>query len=380
MKLLFCITALGHGKGGHFFSLRTIVETLSADHDVMVVNLGRSLSPVVAEGKYPLKYIPYHGWDYLVATAKFASLVRAFHPDVVHAFDVPAFGVARAVVKAPIKLALTQCGGPNPRKYYPAAQDLILFSQENYDFFSRHKRWRGAHLALVPNRVQPVQGDVDRVEKLRQKHALGQEKIILRISRICRHYQSSCAQGINLVAKLAAEGMAVRLLLLGVVQSPEVKADLQALIVSRQAENLVIWEDDKSFTDNAAELLPLADAVIGSGRGFMEAASMNKLLLAISAAGDYPIGVTEANFAEVFATNCSPRSQVANYAEEANLKWIASALQGVATVNSRQWFDTYFSAERVRVLYPEFYRDCTPRRRDCLDTCCNALYAAWGFK
>lgn len=164
------------------------------------------------------------------------------------------------------------------------------------------------------------------------------------------------------------------------MQSPEVKVELQGLIASRQAENLVIWEDDKSYTDNAAELLPLADAVIGSGRGFMEAASMNKLLLAISAAGDYPIGVTEANFAEIFATNCSPRSHVANFAEEANLNWIASALRGVETVNSRQWFDAYFSAERVRVLYPEFYRACTPRRRDWLDTFCNALYAAWGFK
>ena len=381
MKILFCITILKHGKGGHVFSLRTIAEELAGEHDVLVVNLGRFASPAYTEGKYRLDFVPYHGWDCLIAAARLRRIIRDFRPDVVHAFDVPSYGIARLVTGIESKLVMTKCGGPNPNKYFPKVQNLILFSQENYVFFTKKPRWRNAHLTLIANRVREIVPDLERIAELKKKHGIRpDEKIVLRISRICEHYRSSIVQGIHLTAFLNRHGIRTRLLLLGVIQTPAVKTQLQDLVRELGAQDRVIWEDDRRFTDNAAELLPIADAVIGSGRNFMEAASFNKPLLAIAAEGDYPIYVDETSFPAVFATNCSPRTVVPGVNAEENLQALVSVLNAGGKVNSRQWFDNFFAVEKVRNLYLDFYRSCrASRKHDLVDAIENVLYAARGF-
>ena len=223
MRIIFCITTLGHGKGGHFFSLRSIAEQLGKDHEVQIVNFGRSPSPVFVDTTLPYRFIPYHGWDWLSTAVRFRKLLQLEKPDVVHAFDVPAYGVARAAAPRSLVLAMTQCGGPNPRRYYPKVDDLMVFSQENLDFFRGHRRWRHSHIEWIPNRVTAIMPDMARVAALRAAHRLNDEKILLRISRICRHYQSSFEQGIRLLKYLLDRGEHVKLILLGVREDPAVR-------------------------------------------------------------------------------------------------------------------------------------------------------------
>ena len=64
--------------------------------------------------------------------------------------------LVNSLKKTPV--VLNKCGGHNPLRHnWQYAQDMILFSKENYDFFKSIDNLNpGMHLHLIPSRVKPV--------------------------------------------------------------------------------------------------------------------------------------------------------------------------------------------------------------------------------
>src|SRR5690554_5930469 len=156
MKILYLITARGHGSGGHFHSLNHISEAIAGKCEVKICTYGTGKSIVLEKNPYFKKHIPFKGYNFLNFYRSLKQVLIDYQPDAVHCFDIAAYNIFTLFIghnKYPI--FLNKCGGPSPRYYYPLVQNLILFSQENYKWFIGQPKFKNSNIVVIPNRVNP---------------------------------------------------------------------------------------------------------------------------------------------------------------------------------------------------------------------------------
>ena len=380
MTIVYFITAVGHGKGGHFHSLNTIANAIGSTQNVHIINIGFKPSDVLDKTNYGYTFVGFNGYNFLVTYSKIKALIKQLQPDAIHAFDVESFAFSRLFSKVRKQASfLNKCGGPNPKKYYPKPNQLILFSKENKAYFETNVQYKHTNLALIPNRVKPVHLDISRIESFYNTYGKA-EASLLRIARIGKHYHKSIIQAINLVGALKSKGLDIRLIIIGTIQSKDIYNSILVDIKSKQLENDVIIDTSDVFTHNASELLDVGDLIIGTGRNFMEASSLNKMLLVPYKNSDYPLLVSQDNFEAIFATNFSPRTQVDDFNEEDNLETIYHHLKTNNRIASKPWFESYFNVEKGADLYKSLYlNQDVPKNSNLIDTFVNILYAIKTF-
>ncbi len=380
MTIVYFITTVGHGKGGHFHSLNTIANAIGYSQKVHVINIGYKPSEVLDKTNYNLTYVKFNGYNFIAAYLKIKRLIKQLQPDAIHAFDVESFAFSRLFSKQLIQASfLNKCGGPNPKKYFPKANQLILFSAENKAYFENNSNYKDTDITLIPNRVKKVEVDKDRVQQFYKKHGRSQVSI-LRIARIGKHYHKSIIQAINLLEWLKAKGLEIKLMIIGTIQSDEVYQAIVEDIKSKKMDQHVILETSDRFTHNASELLGVGDIIIGTGRNFMEAASLNKMLLVPYKDADYPLLVTNTNFEQIFATNFSPRTSVSNFNETSNLESIYKHLKNNSQITSKSWFETYFNVDNGVEIYKSLYlKTIKSKKTRLMDSLVNILYAVKTF-
>jgi len=181
--------------------------------------------------------------------------------------------------------------------------------------------------------------------------------IIMRISRITSHYESSLIQSINLANDLKEEGLSIKLFIVGVIQSKSLYVKLQSL--AKNNEDILFFTDDR-YTINASKLIDVADFVIGTGRGIMEAASKNKVLLTPMSNAKYPVLIDQNNFESLFKTNFSPRNSLRNYSDSTNFDKIVNTMQNKNKyVNAVNFIEKEYKAKfdiRTAIpMYIDFY-------------------------
>ena len=307
MKIFYTIFTTSHGNGGHFYSLVTTAKALSAEAEVVIINFGLNKSTVIESSGIKTYNILMNSNEIGKVHKRFNIIIKEENPDVLHSFcTLSYFFVRKYAILNPIKVILTKCGGPNPKRYFPFAKNLILYSKENLDFFKSKKKFRSSNLYLIPNRVIEQKTNQTRINELKNFLQLKKpQKIFLRIGRIARHYESSIIQAINLVNELNKKENNYLLLLIGSIQGQKTFDELQKI-----NNNSLKIISDNHFTNNASELIDIADFVIGTGRSLMEAAAKGKILLTPNKNSKYPVLINRENFKPLFENNFSPRGFV----------------------------------------------------------------------
>jgi glycosyltransferase involved in cell wall biosynthesis len=249
---------------------------------------------------------------------------------------------------------MTKAGGPNPRRHFPHAADIICFSVENHRFFSAHPKFRRARLHHIPNRAVEIEDDPVRIARIRAM--LDPDKpVLMRIARFNPHYRESILQAVNLTNRLNGDGVPCQLVLIGTPQIPSVYEEILAL----RNENIHLLAQDE-FTVDASKVLGLADVVISTGRSVMEAAGKGKVLLTPIAGGSIPVLISEDNFQGFFETNFSPRNSLEGYDEEANYAAIRNVIADPGRTaamkeQASSWFRDHFDIHRALEKYEEMY-------------------------
>lgn len=315
------------GIGGHLYSLQALVAAMIPRAECRVVALGSARCPAFETLDCPRHQIPF-GKDRLRLRelAQVMDIVRRHRPDVIHAFDVNSCAFARrAARRAGCGLVMTRCGGPNPegrfpRMYFPRVRRLVVFSEENRVFFQTDRRFRRARIWHIPNRIGTVAVAQDRIDALRRQLRPG-VPVILRIGRISPGYEKTAGQSIRLVKRLAAEGIPVQLVFVGVVQ--DARTD-QAIRAALAGHGEIV--SDPEITGQASAILDLGDLVVGTGRGLMEATARGRIALVPTRAGDLPALLTPDNWESLFRFNFSERSEIQAWDEEQNYAAIRRAL------------------------------------------------------
>ena len=141
-KILYLISALDEGHGGHFHSLNHISRKIGEKHEVKIISFGPGRSPVLESNPYFLSHIPFSGIDFFKFKRRLYNEINDFLPDIYHCFDKGSYNVIRLLVSSRTnKIVLNKCGGPNP-VYFPHVQNLILFSIETRQWFKKHVKYK----------------------------------------------------------------------------------------------------------------------------------------------------------------------------------------------------------------------------------------------
>lgn len=373
MNIAYLITTLGHGKGGHFYSLNTIANELGKTHNVNIINIGSNPSTVLKGSYVKYNFISCKGYDFIKIYRQIKELTEKLNIDIFHAFDVESFAFSRLLSKFYHQSNfLNKCGGPNPSKYFPIADNQIVFSKENFNYFIN--KGKSQVVKIIPNRVKKIKINSMRIKKFYEKYGLIKEIKILRISRISDHYKETIIQCINLSQYLKSKGIKNKFILIGAIQSKSIFNEINIYIRNNNMEENVIIESDEDFTNNASELLDIGDLIIGTGRNFMEASSIDKALLVPYFNSKYPCLVNDDNFSSFFSTNFSPRSRIPNYNVNRNLESITSMIENNESISSKSWFADNFDIERAAVLYEQAYIQKN-RKIYYIDIFINILYS-----
>lgn len=361
MKILYFISLFGNGRGGHYYSLNHISSKISENHEVRIVSIGiEDNNAVVLSNPNFLKHINFYGLNFLHLRIVLLRIFKEFSPDVFHCFDSHSYNLVRLFINTnKDNVIVNKCGGPNPQKTYPYVPNLILFSQENLDWFKNKRKFRDCYISLIPNRVMKIELDYMPLNKEKDQFSF------VRICRIDKDNRKTIFDSIILVEQLKKKGFSqVKLYLIGVIRNFDLFSEINNNPLLKDG-SLVILTDIK-YTKEASKLLYLADAVLGTGRSLMEAASLKKPLLTFDANSNIPVLLTKENFCDAFRTNFSSRNIFKE--TDRNFNNIERLISDKFYYNevstfSQQVFNDFFSLENSKEQYINVYDNSLKENR-----------------
>jgi hypothetical protein len=189
----------------------------------------------------------------------------------------------------------------------------------------------------------------------------------LRISRLGKYYQKSAEQLIRFVKKLRSENINSCVIFVGKIESLEVYEELKIL-----GKDFVFFFTSDEYTSDAKELIDVSDAVLGTGRSFMEASSKGKILFAPSLDAEIPVLINKDNFEDAFFFNFSERISFnnldlsSNYNQLKNLIFDAQLKKQYATF-SYSLFKQYFDSDLLADKMTYIYKVCSVEKRNYID-------------
>ncbi|ASM96106.1 glycosyltransferase [Vibrio vulnificus] len=343
----FIIGTFSHGRGGHVWDLKVIAETLSKHKSCVIFNIGCSESPVLEESNLEVINLPLELYK---STKLMSEEVKKRSIKTLIVIDVRVSIIPSLVSSFhTIPIISIKPGGPNPKKYFPTFGKLIVYSQENYEYFKLNSEYSFEKLSFIPNRCSKVKVNKSLVKDIEKK--VGKDTFIfLQIIRIVEEYHSNISKAISLIKKLS-EDKSVNSSALVLVGVPQCSKTLAKVKEEAKGYPVYILNDD-IYTKKASELIDIADVVIANGRGVMEASSRSKPILISSVDEELPVVLNEYNFSHAFSVNFSPRLDLTDVKNEDynNFNAIKSVINDQAYYNeladfSKSKFSECFDVE-----------------------------------
>lgn len=351
MRVIFFISVLGHGRGGHFHSLNHISLELGTAAKIGIVTIGPGRSEILEQNPFFIGHAHFNGYNLVSLAVKLDGWIRRINPDVLHCFDDKAYNLIKFLgLGAKRKIVLNKCGGPNPLTY-PKVENLILFSKENEVWFTSNPKFNRTKKYLIPNRVRPISVYTD--YPIVKTDAF----TFVRITRIGSFHRESLIKSILLIEQISSRVSAqVQLIIIGAIQDENVFLEIQELSIGKP----VTFMTDDQYTVEASKMLCLADAVIATGRGVMEAASLGIPVLVPVANSDVPILAHKQNIDRLFETNFSSRSLADENDLQENWGLIVKLINDEAYRKDlkqfiRSIFDEYFNVRNAVTKYLAVY-------------------------
>jgi hypothetical protein len=360
LSIFFCIYCGKNntGSGGHYYSLiETATLFLNKGIKVNIVILGNkfpsALKPFSENHSLRLHFLDFNNFTSMIKNV--IKLIKREKPSTLHCFDTESFLYARIARHfESFNLILTKCGGPKPKYYFPKTDSLIVYSQKDFEYFTKIK-YKNIH--LIPNRVKYFKDDTVIVEKIK---SLFIDKIIfLRICRISEFHFNSALISINLIKELISVNPSLADKVVVLIIGENKNDSLYKRLVSESTGLPVKILTDSSYTLNAKRIINAADFVIGTGRGVMEACTKSKPVLCISVNNNIPILLSNENFNIFFTENFSKRTHI-DLDRKKELASIISLVDNKDkymefSLMSYIFFDKYFNIENAYAEYIDIY-------------------------
>lgn len=363
MKILYFISVAVEGKGGHYHSLDMISREISKHATTGIICIGPGTSPVIRNNPNYLQTIYSDGFPTPAVISTLTAAVKSFQPDIIHCFDDKVYDFVTYILaftgKSKFPIMLNRCGGANAAAY-PVSKHLVLFMQENYEFYRTQPRFSDTNVYLIPNRVSAI---VDkRTSDIFRKN--GDEFFLFRIGRINKTYRKTVLESIEVARRLQERGVqSFRLFLIGTNDDLSVYNEINELIKGLP----VTIVTDEQVTAKASAYLHYADAAICTGRGFMEACSLGIPVLAGAVNTLVPVPVNPDNFNDFFYFNFSERAVLRNPSGKDPIDELVQIIQNPAVRQSygdhaANFFAEYFDIGKAVEKYFGIYNSIAGKR------------------
>ena len=368
MKILFITYASAVGRGGHVHSMLQISNFISEFNDVKIMNLGDGDSCVLNASSNFIGSCNVTDLRFIFSlNNQFKTKLNGFLPDIIHCFDEYSYFLAsHCKLFKSQKFIFTKCGGPSSRnKYWFHADNIILFSKENYNWYQNKKQYSKSNIQLIPNRVKGLsQNELNNRGIEKDLEAFN----FVRIGRIGANYKESILSLLSLVNSLKFNLNIDKKLIIYIIGYVENEIIFQEIKNRANEQNLKVQFITDERTIQASQLLGLADCVLGTGRGLMEAMSLGIPVLTPVSNNEYPILVTQANFNSLLETNFSPRNYLSNISSFDELSAIANIVNSeynYKTIKDETFklFDLNLSLNNSKVAYEQLYIETLRRKR-----------------
>jgi hypothetical protein len=184
----------------------------------------------------------------------------------------------------------------------------------------------------------------------------------------------------SLVERLNKDGFSCCLVIIGVVENQEIYEELVRL-----SDKNVYFINDERFIKNAKELIGISDFVLGTGRSFMEASSLGKIMMAPIKNSKMPLLIQKDNIKQVMDYNFSERFSMEEYDSEQNYNEIVSVLTDSKKKESymalsKDIFDDYFNIESVISKYELLYKKMKCEKEQYIDLFMHFNYVLKEYK
>ncbi len=345
VKNIFCTFTFGDGIGGHYFSMEAILAA-SFFEDTNIIELGYNQSPILRKLKQ-YHFIKYSLLLHIQAINNLKKNLSSHKSVNIFCFDIFSYILLNSACRTlnnNIKLTLVKCGGPNPTLYYPPIENLVCFSEENYNYFINKENSNKKCISLIPNRV--VKKSITSNQKFDNDISNMQGLKILCIARIGTEYKKKIELAYALKEKLT--NVNCTLVIIGSIVQFEVFEDLKSIL-----KEDVTWLTSSRYTENAVQYINLFDIVIGTGRGAVESLLLNKnTYIPINNSNSLTL-VDEENLAELAKGNFSGRTIMSNFdiADEI-------ALTKIPSKTLLLMVEDMFSIENSNVKYHGHISNC----------------------
>lgn len=327
--------------GGHSRSMMVTAREMSKKNNVTILQIGDFIPKFIVDQtrKFDIELISvdFPKFNPISILFYLKKIVQERNIDTIINFDYKLHGLASFAFPR-VDLIQMKCGGPNPRSVlFPEARNIVCYSLEDRDWFRRHRP--DSRIDVIANRsYDPPQDD-----HLIKEIARTGERVVLRICRIDEVYGWTVLQSAHLAAVLNHD-IETQLIIVGHPKNLDYLRELEKQVRSIHGNSSFII--DERYTDEASKLIDIADVVVGTGRGFMEAAARGKILFSPQRDQEYPIFVREGNFERCFRTNFSGRS---DFSESEIAEGLAESRRMLANPDSvngyRGWIKGIFSQE-----------------------------------
>ena len=353
INVLYLITSFKEGQGGHFYSLKTIVESLQNEGvNAIVVCIGSS--EIIKNGNFKKYMIPIsHNTSKIEIQIR--DIIIQNKIEFVHLFDFISY---RYIMNINIPHIQTKCGGTHNR-FIPNSNYITVFSDENLKDFQKRKKYKDSQLIFIPNRINPFECDTQRIADLKNTINYNPKyKYILRITRISKYYEESLRQGYALNLKLNDNNVKSKFLVIGSVYDKNLYNRLKSEFQNTQ------WITELKFTNNAKELIDICDIYLGTGRGVMEACFCNKLIVVPVQNQKIPALLDQSNFRQFLKFNFSERC-TSQIDEKEIFNTIINYVQGNISKKNlfkyykkefNLWFNVLFSNSKYINLYKQLQK------------------------
>lgn len=361
MKILYVISVFNEGSGGHYHSLDHISRAVAEVEDVFIISIGKKESSTLSSSPYYRGNMLFNGYNLIGLFKQLNYLLTKINPDIIHFFDAYSYSI---VTLNPLyrrwPMLLTKCGGKN-EIHYPKANVLTLFSKENLDYFLCQRKFKDAYMCLIPNRVRPLLFSQEMMPNIFTHDS--SSFVFMRIARIGPSKHKSILDSIRLIENLrrSSAGVNVCLVVVGYIEDSNVFNLLMKEVASESLP--VTFITDEKITKRGSDCLIAADAVIGTGRGVMEASSLSLPILCPANNSNIPILLkNEKMMHDFFNANFSGRVNVDSATLNNNILEIHKMISDLdhrkkLSDLSEMFFRNYFDLSCARDKYCLVYND-----------------------
>ncbi|MER8880465.1 hypothetical protein [Mesorhizobium sp. M0684] len=297
MKVVMLVTASENGIAGHHFSVRDLATEFRAagiDLRLVVVKVDESHGSKALQGQEHETI----GANVLGVGAmrSLAKLVAREKFEAVICYDEFTTRIAVAALPFHRKLIIAvKPGWVNSDSWTNGVGKFVLFSKENFEYYSGRSKYQNVQTFLIPNRVSipktdPLLRDVfySKLPTLSPK-----DKIIICPVRFDRYKEVVIAQAVRLQRYLDRPDRRILLLIVGSIADRTYYEEVRKRM---SASPSIFLSHDERLTQNLSAIIGYADITVGVGRTAVEALLLKKAVYIPVEGEKLPTEITAENF------------------------------------------------------------------------------------